>query len=283
MSSTVISAAQILEQIRNLPEDLRSFDGTKTDPALYGVLREREERVRARAELDAKTLIIRQLGHDLRTPLSQVAKYAYLIEHDPRKPLEELDPRMEGIKRGLNRMGDLIRQIRELRSTSVVANEWRSLKGEALEIVRSFWKLNDFVNERGHRLVLEEGGSRLYSRVTFIHLFQILDNLLLNAVDAIAKTPNGTVRISFYDDADGSRLAVSDNGVGVASADLERILEVDFTTKPAKGTGLGLAIVRRICSDYGLSISVESDVGRGTTFTVHFPKPPTGSVTIAEG
>jgi signal transduction histidine kinase len=237
-----------------------------------GQIEARETSLRERTAYEAKTQIIRQLGHDLRTPLSQIAKYAYLIEHDPSRPLAEGDLRMEGIKKGLNRMGDLIRQIKELNTTSDIPLELKSIKGEVIEIVRTFWKMNDRVSEKHFRLTIEENNSQIHSPISSIHLFQVLDNLLQNAVDALAETQAGMLTIRFDETDKDSTLTVIDNGRGISEENLKKIHEVDYTTKTAKGTGLGLAIVKKICADYGIQLRVTSQIGEGSSFELGFPK-----------
>ena len=67
-------------------------------------------------------------------------------------------------------------------------------------------------------------------------------------------------------------VVVRDNGVGIPAAQISRIFEPYFTTK-SKGTGLGLALVRQTIHDHGGTISVASEPGRGTAFTVTIPVP----------
>jgi signal transduction histidine kinase len=67
---------------------------------------------------------------------------------------------------------------------------------------------------------------------------------------------------------------VSDSGVGISEADLPRIFEPFFTSKPAgEGNGLGLMVAHGIVKDHGGGICVESEVGRGTEFRIEFPPP----------
>ena len=101
---------------------------------------------------------------------------------------------------------------------------------------------------------------------------QVLTNILNNAYDAV----NGTGRIDVVLSADASwaRLSVADTGVGIPADVRPHLFEPFFTTKPeGKGTGLGLAICIGIVESHGGTIEVESEVGRGSKFTVNLPRP----------
>jgi len=104
-------------------------------------------------------------------------------------------------------------------------------------------------------------------------LAQIINNLISNAIQAKLPTQRNKVAIAISSDEHNIKMAVADNGVGIAPEILSRIFEPMFTTKPVgKGTGLGLAIVHDIVTkEFGGLISVESQVNQGTIFTIHFP------------
>ncbi len=106
-------------------------------------------------------------------------------------------------------------------------------------------------------------------------LYQVITNLVRNAVDASTGRPEPVVVAL---DRAGAMLllTVRDHGVGIAAGDLERIFDAGFTTKaPGSGSGTGLGVVRKLTHDmFGGTVRVESEVGRGSTFVVALPVPP---------
>jgi PAS domain S-box-containing protein len=125
--------------------------------------------------------------------------------------------------------------------------------------------------------VAPDVGTLLFDRAQFE---QVLVNLVANARDAMPD--GGALRVTAIaqgsrttpNDAAGGRvmIQVSDTGVGISEDDRARIFEPFYTTKaPGRGTGLGLAMVHSIVSRAGGTITVESAVGSGTTFTVVVP------------
>ena len=114
------------------------------------------------------------------------------------------------------------------------------------------------------------------------HLYSVLKNLFINALDAVAERPEagpdaapGPAEVELRARATPAlTIEIRDTGVGIPAAVLPRIYEPFFTTKPSSGTGLGLGIVRKLVELYGGEIACTSEEGRGTTFTLTFPAPP---------
>jgi len=101
-------------------------------------------------------------------------------------------------------------------------------------------------------------------------ILQVIVNLLQNAVESMPD--GGTLTVKTEADAEWVKLAVSDTGCGISAEDLGRIFYPFFTTKPSTGTGLGLAISQSIAEQHQGGITVRSEVGKGSTFTLRLPR-----------
>ncbi|MGH7605756.1 MAG: sensor histidine kinase, partial [Gemmatimonadales bacterium] len=106
-------------------------------------------------------------------------------------------------------------------------------------------------------------------------LYQVVTNLIRNAVDA-SRAPHANVTITLERASDTLHLAVRDQGAGIAPEHRTRIFDAGFTTKAAgAGSGIGLAVVKEITQNmFGGTVSVESEVGVGSAFTLALPIPP---------
>jgi two-component system, NtrC family, nitrogen regulation sensor histidine kinase NtrY len=100
-------------------------------------------------------------------------------------------------------------------------------------------------------------------------LHRALSNLILNAIEAM---PNGgTLTLRTRPEEGRTYVAVSDTGSGLTLEERDRLFTPYFTTKQS-GTGLGLAIVQSVISDHGGRITVQSQPGHGTTFSIELPR-----------
>lgn len=151
----------------------------------------------------------------------------------------------------------------------------RSERFDAVRVVRSCITLESRVlRDRGIRLDFEATVPSVYLKGDPNALFDLLVNLIRNAADAYP-TRGGAVTVSVHQEHNVLRLAVRDQGIGIAAENLERVFDPGFTTKEfGKGTGMGLALVRSVAEAmFAGRVSVTSEVGAGSTFTVSLPVP----------
>ncbi len=214
------------------------------------------------------------IAHDINNVLAGIMGLSTLLREDT----ESDDPRMQDIEKLLSmarRGGELTRNLltfaRKGKSNSDRIYLNSLVVGVEQILKRTMPRKIVFETNLDSHLALIEGDTGQIS--------QLLMNLCINATDAIEG--RGTVTISTGNSLPPSedpnsgryvRLQVADNGQGMDNKTLEQIFEPFFTTKePGKGTGLGLAMVHSIVESFGGVVSVESQVGKGTTFTVLLP------------
>ncbi len=138
---------------------------------------------------------------------------------------------------------------------------------EALAFVREM--LHSALEKSGVRLRVELRSQDVELRIAPGELAQVLMNLMMNARDAM---PDGGELHIVCDRENGrARIEVRDTGVGIAPEVRARLFTPFFTTKGARGTGLGLSITDALVRARGGDITVESEIGRGATFTVRLP------------
>jgi two-component system NtrC family sensor kinase len=135
---------------------------------------------------------------------------------------------------------------------------------QGLKLLRSQKEFKNVVIEEN----LADGLSRVHGDAN--QLEQVLVNLSLNACEAMPG--GGTLSISTSGRNSEVTVAIADNGTGIPGENLDKIFDPFFTTKPAgKGTGLGLSVSYGIVRQHGGTMEVQSDEGKGTTFTVVLP------------
>ena len=150
-----------------------------------------------------------------------------------------------------------------------------------LIVEKCFKTIEPLANAKGLRL-LSDLPEDLPALVTDgAKLMQILLNLLSNAVKF---TDSGEITLSCHPDGDHVLIAVSDTGIGIAEEDISQIFnefqQVDSSsTREFGGTGLGLSITREFARLIGSSISVESELNKGTRFSLRLPLSPERAAT----
>lgn len=206
----------------------------------------------------------RDAGHELRTPIAVLKGSLDLLENQPtRSPVEEKT--LARMRRVLDETETLLETLlllaREQDAASVAPRTNVShVVAEQVE------QLSALAAEQGNRLVydsLEDCWILAQDRVVAI----IVGNLLRNA---LSYTTEGTVTVTVKDLA----VRIEDTGIGMSESDIEQAFSAfyrsDLARASGRGHGLGLAIVKRLTDQFGWTVALDSEVGRGSTLTVRF-------------
>jgi predicted ATPase/signal transduction histidine kinase len=253
-------------------ERLKAVEGLQQALAEVEVLKDRlqDENVYLRREL------IANVSHDLRSPLASLRGYLEtLLLKGP--VLAEVDRRsyLEIALRQAQHLQTLISELFELARLDFVGYriEAEAVQlGELMRDVVQKFTLTAKAQEVALQLDLDPELGLARADIGLIE--RVLSNLLENALAHTA--PGGRIELAVRTQDARVLLSVSDNGSGIADADLPRVFERFFRTDKArarntKGSGLGLAIVKRIVELHGSEIRVESSVDRGTRFWFELP------------
>jgi len=248
--------------------------------------RQADELTKLAAELDVRRAQVEEAGrlkseflsnmsHELRTPLNSIIALSQLISSRGAVQGREKDAEFVKI---IERNGrELLALINDILDLSKIEAGRLDVQAAAVDLRRvvdaAVETIMPAVEEKGLTLDLQVSAApEIQSDAGRIR--QILLNLLSNAVKF---TNSGRIDISLDADDQSVFLAVSDTGIGIAQSDLEIIFDefrqIDgTTTRSHGGSGLGLAICAKLASLLGGSISVVSDPGRGSTFTLTLPR-----------
>lgn len=213
------------------------------------------------------------VSHELKTPLHAISGYAELMKSGL-VPQSDMITFSEKIYQESQRMVQLVSDTLRLSRLDEGAADMQWDTVDLYEAAQhTVHELTAPAELAGVSIHLE-GNSAYISAIP-----QLLGAILFNLADNAVKynKPGGSVTIRIEDRASEALLTVSDTGIGIAPENQQRVFErfyrVDKShSKAVGGTGLGLSIVKHGVQILGARIDLESEVGKGTTITVHFPK-----------
>jgi signal transduction histidine kinase len=219
--------------------------------------------------LRAREMLMATISHDLKNPLNALSMSGDSLL---RKPTEEVVKRHHGIlRRSVDRMmrliGDLVDAAtieRRSLTLDLKAENARALVNEALELLYPIAQAKNVTLETGQMAPIEIMCDRG-------RMLQVLSNLIGNAIKFSPE--NSSIITTVEQLEEDACLSVRDAGPGISRGDLPHVFDPYWRTKPSAGggTGLGLYIAKGIVEAHGGRISVESQLGRGSTFHVSLP------------
>ena len=231
---------------------------------------ERERRLEAEAlrasRLAAMGETAAMLAHEIRNPLGAMELFTGLLLQDLRER-PEAQRLAQQVASGIADLNHLVTNLLEFTRTQQpvsAAVDCRALLEEALGYTTALCAAHGVTVERRYR-------APAVPAFADAHLLRpVLLNLLRNAVQAM--DGGGTLTVSAAAWGGRARLAIADSGPGIPPGERERIFR-PFDTTRARGTGLGLTVAQGLVTAMGGELSLESEVGRGSTFIVALPAP----------
>ena len=285
--STHDETRQLADSFNHMSRSLKTTMGD-----LRQLTEELEERVQARtAELEAANVQIQEvneqlqeasshksdflarMSHDLRTPMNAIIGYTRILLRRSKDALDERQyQNLENIQMSADNLLALINDILDLSKIEAGRMDVNLEEVDVNQLVDDCARSVETLLKPGVSLVRSLDGAAPIETDPD-RLRSVVMNLLSNAVKF---TETGTITVSLQDANGGQRLTVADTGVGITAEDLPRVFEEfhQLEQRPGQqqGSGLGLAIASKTVELLGGTIAVDSELGRGTTFTVELPR-----------
>lgn len=275
ITKPIVQTVKITKQISDGDYSIRFRDDVRTGElsdlicAVNQMAESLEEQETLRKRLTS------DVAHELRTPIANISSYLEAIIEGVWEPTPE---RLQNCYDELERISKLVVDLERLQQ---MENENLNLhKADedlyklAQTVMRNFEK--QLAQKNLHCTV--EGTSAVVS-VDADRMQQVLTNLISNAVKY--SDENGNIRVLIEDREDAAVIRVEDDGIGIAQKEQKLIFERFYRTDKSRnrrtgGAGIGLTIVKTIVQAHSGTISVESEVGHGSSFIVVLPKDSTG-------
>jgi nitrogen fixation/metabolism regulation signal transduction histidine kinase len=208
----------------------------------------------------------KQVAHEIKNPLTplRLTVQSFQRKFDPTQP--DARTKIEEFSK------TLIQQIDTMSSIAAAFSNFAEMpaqQNETLNVVSTVKLALDIFNENYIHFMSEE--EKIIAKLDRTQLIRVVTNLVKNAIQAVPDVESPRILVSVTSDGDYVKIAVADNGIGISDEVKEKVFEPKFTTK-SSGMGLGLGMVKNIVETYKGTISLTSQPGKGSVFTVRFPK-----------
>jgi signal transduction histidine kinase len=225
-----------------------------------------------------KSQFLANMSHELRTPLNAIIGVTEMLREDAQDLKQDIEP-LDRVLGAARHQLTLINDILDLSKIEAGRMELHLESFQLVPLIEEVAKtIEPMATKNGNRIVLE-----CRPELDTIHADQtrVRQALLNLASNANKFTEKGTVTIAAQpqqnDGRDWIMIAVTDTGIGMTAAQMGKLFQEfsqaeSSTASKYGGTGLGLAISRRFCQMMGGDITVESEPGRGSTFTIRLPR-----------
>ena len=224
-----------------------------------------------RRKMETQRARVATISHEFRTPLTIIDGHCHYLLTSDCQPAETIVPRLEAIRGSVKRILDLVEGILLFEQVEQDMLDFESRQLDAGVLVADICRrhraasLNDRIDYSGPIVRLPvKGDDRL--------LQYAIDNLLSNALKY--SPPDSRIEVSVWRNGDSAEIAVKDQGIGIPAKELGKLFDRYFRASNAlkfSGNGVGLHLARTIVERHGGTLTAESAVGAGSTFTMRLP------------
>lgn len=212
--------------------------------------------------LQAMGEMVATISHEIRNPLGIIKGTAERLSKKYDKDQDEL---FDFIPEEVNRLNEILTGYLEFASLEPKRKEEEDL---ASFLEKTIGQLKNEFAKQNIIIELETDENLPAVQINPVGIKQMILNLLMNAKEAIEY--DGNIRIKLQSQKDWLDIKIEDNGRGIKKKDLKQIFSPFFSTKP-KGSGLGLHVVKKIVEEHKGSVSIQSEVGKGTEVKIKLP------------
>ena len=207
----------------------------------------------------------KQVAHEIKNPLTPMRLSVQSFQ-------KNFDVNRKGIEKKIDEfVKTLIQQIDTMSAIASAFSNFAEMPaqvGEKINIIETTRLALKIFKEK-HIIFISEH-KNIQVDIDRTQMVRIITNLVKNAIEACSLTEKPIVEVEIYAKKKNVFIKIRDNGIGISKDLKNRIFEPKFTTKTS-GMGLGLGMVKNLVNSYNGSIDFESNVGKGTTFTIKFP------------
>lgn len=228
-------------------------------------IQDQKERLRFKASEEAWREMAKQVAHEVKNPLTPMK---LTIQNFERK----FDPADPNIRERVAQMSKtMVDQIDLIATVASAFSEFAKLPEKNNEVINLNAEVEDILRVfNDESIFLHTNKNNIMINMDRIYLSRIITNLVTNAKQAQSDERKLIINVDVEQHQRRVMISVQDNGIGIPENMYERIFEPNFTSKNS-GMGLGLSMVRKMVEDYKGEISVKSEVGKGSVFTITLP------------
>ncbi len=214
------------------------------------------------------------VSHELKTPLTSIKGFTDMLASGMVGSAEDQKRFLTMIGVEVDRLIDLINDILKLSELESVAIEQCEESSDVLNAANEVSAFLDPVAKKAG-VAVSVSGEHVNAAIPLDRLKELLLNLMENGIKY--NEPGGSVKASLETEEDFVRITVSDTGIGIPEESQSRVFERFYRVEKGRarkngGTGLGLAIVKHIVVLYGGRMALQSELGKGSVFTVRLPR-----------